>query len=84
MATIKQPTVHPIYNAQTRFFNEATGRWVTGRQPLENLNGEYPEKDLLRLVLTELRVMNTILADGLNVKDDLDTMRNESYFTSPV
>lgn len=36
--------------------------------------------DLLNQILTELRVMNTILASGLNVADDLDGLRADPSF----
>ena len=35
------------------------------------------DHDVMILVLNELRVISTILASGLNVTDDLDTLRRD-------
>lgn len=46
---------------------------VAGR----SMTGDY---ELLNQILTELRVMNHILASGLNVADDLDALRADPSF----
>src|ERR1039457_6212433 len=37
---------------------------------------------LLQQLLQELRIMNYLLQTGLNVKDDLDLLRQDAYFNT--
>ena len=37
---------------------------------------------LFQAILTELRVISTVLAQGLNFPDDLDTLRNDPTYLS--
>jgi hypothetical protein len=38
---------------------------------------QQAELDVLRLILAELRVMNQVLMEGLNVQSDIESYRND-------
>lgn len=41
-------------------------------------------RDLLNAILTEMRVMNAVLAQSLGFTDDLDQLRADPYYASSV
>jgi hypothetical protein len=38
---------------------------------------QQQQMDILRLILAELRVMNQVLAEGLNIQSDIESYRND-------
>lgn len=51
--------------------------WVTDDIQVPLVRGQG---DIMLAILTELRVMNLLLQTGLNVRDDIDSLRADAYF----
>ena len=62
---------------QPSFWNPEGGQ----RNPDDPLTSQLLA--VLKDIRTELRILNTSIQMGLNVKDDLDSARQDPYFNNP-
>ncbi len=80
--TVTNPTTGATQYRQTVVIGDP----VNGQSGTENgallVESQYPaegeeDEDLLKLILIELRILNTLIASEFRVRDDLQAMRND-------
>ena len=68
-------TSHGVSDKLNIYYDTTAG--LEANRPLETGGNLENMSDLLDQILREMRVMNMILVQGLNINDDLDALRND-------
>ena len=77
-----ESTGKKIETESLQVFDSTTSTWITvQRQRVDAPEPVEVKGDTLNALLVELKVLSYLLATGLNVNDDLESLRRDFYQT---